>query len=171
MCKWYPENFNSNSGINISFVNVNTAYDKIFVLVKGDEARLRFMIHTLSLRTFLHRITPIITKTVQKNTKKIIKIVFIPVVSETTKINKHFWKRNRLHIKYPEISKPAHSNLYLISHPNHHKISWSLKKITGTIICHQSRCKIHVNITYRRIHKFIIKFKGIVVYLKTKILK
>ena len=74
------------------------------------------MIHTLSLWIFLHRIITIITKTVQKNTTQINKIVFIPGLSETAKINKHFWKRNILHIKYPEISKSAHSNLYLISH-------------------------------------------------------
>ena len=129
------------------------------------------MIHTLSLRIFMHRITPIINKTVQKNTIQIIKIVFIPGLSETTKINKHFWKRNRLHITYPEISKSARSNLYLISYYQSPQNVTILEKITGTLLCHQSRCKIHVNITCRRIYKFIIKFKEIVVYLKTKILK
>ena len=128
------------------------------------------MIHTLSLRIFLHRITPIITKTVQKNTMQIIKTVFIPGLSETTKINKHFWKRNRLHTKYPEISKSAHSTLYLISHYQSPPNVMILEKITGTLSCHQSRCKIHVNVTCRRIYKFTINFKEIVVYLKTKIL-
>jgi len=130
-----------------------------------------YIIHTLSLRIFLHKITPIITRTVQKNTMQIIKIVFIPGLSETTKINKHFWKRNRLHIKYREISKSAHSNLYLISHYRSPQNVMILEKTAVTLLCHQSRCKIHVNIICSRIYKFIIKFKEIVVYLKTMTLK
>jgi len=46
-----------------------------------------------------------------------------------------------------------------------------LEKTAVTLLCHQSRCKIHVNIICSRIYKFIIKFKEIVVYLKTMTLK
>jgi len=128
------------------------------------------MIRTLSLWTFLHRIITIITKHAQKSTTKTNKIVFIPGLSETAKINKHFWNRNRLNIKYPEISKSAHSNLYLISHYQSPQNVTILEKITGTLLRHQSRCKIRVNITCRRLYKLITKFKEIAVYLKTKML-